>query len=104
MRTIIALAAVFALSSVAMASPVDPEEQTALQLARSSDLNLNDPSDALQMLRRIRNASREICDDRQGRMSLAERIYRKRCVRESTSESVAELGNANVTQAYEMRR
>jgi UrcA family protein len=101
MKTIMALATASTLALIA--TPALAADETALETVRYSDLNLNDRSDAMRMLRRLRQASRDICDDRSGRMSLSERVFRTKCVRETTGESVAQLGNDNVRDLYEVR-
>jgi UrcA family protein len=100
--TLLAAALCVALAAApSMATEV--EDETALAQVRYADLNLDDPNDAMRMLRRLRQASRDVCDDRSGRMSLGERVYLRKCVKEATDESITELGSEQVRAQFEVR-
>lgn len=107
-KTIAALAAASAIVLAAAPAMAEddlllPESGTALEQVRVADLNLNDQTDAMRVLRRIRVAARDVCDDRTGRMSLPERVFRTKCVRETTGETVAELGSPTVRELFDVR-
>jgi UrcA family protein len=49
------------------------------QLVYLGDLNLKEPGQASEAQRRIRLAARKVCDVREGRLTLAEKVSRKAC-------------------------
>jgi UrcA family protein len=69
-----------------------------------ADLNLDNEAGARAMLRRIRHAARDVCDDTWGRTSLRQRSYVRACVREAMERAVAELDRPVVTALYQDRQ
>lgn len=100
----IALAVVSCITlGLGATAPAYAADEGAEEKVRYEDLNLNDESDAARMLRRIRTAARDICDDRSGPLALAERAFLRKCVRDATGQTVAELGMPTVGELFEMR-
>lgn len=65
-----------------------------------ADLDLSQPGDAHRMLRRLRNAARDLCGERGGIIPLWERRDLRACEAEALAGAVAGLDAPTVTALY----
>lgn len=97
-RSYLAFAALFV---TATALPVAAQEVAPRQrVVEYGDLNLNSPHGAHTMVRRIENASRQVCGDRPGTRSLTESGSVNACRVDSTENAVSDLDHPMVTAQY----
>jgi UrcA family protein len=94
---ILCIAALLASASLpAVAQEVQPRERVVTY----SDLNLDNASGAHVMVRRIENASRQVCGDRSGPRSLSENGSVHACRVDSAENAVTDLDHPMVTAEY----
>lgn len=90
-----------ALLATAVALPaVAQEVQPRQRVVPYSDLNLDNPHGAHTMVRRIENASRQVCGDRAGPRGLAENGSVHACRVEASENAVTDLDHPMVTAEY----
>ncbi|MFT3729630.1 MAG: UrcA family protein [Terricaulis sp.] len=90
-----------ALLATATALPVVAQEvQPRQRVVPYSDLNLDNPNGAHVMVRRIENASRQVCGDRTGPRGMAESGSVNACRVESAENAVNDLDHPMVTAEY----
>jgi UrcA family protein len=94
----LASAAAFAFLAAAPASAQDAQRFEAR--IPYGDLNLNSDAGVEVLLSRITNEARSACGHRFGRMSVAENMAIRACVREFEAAAVGELDNARVNTRF----
>jgi UrcA family protein len=94
---ILCIAALLASAAIpAVAQEVQPRSRVVTY----GDLNLNNPYGAHVMVRRIENASREVCGDRSGPRPLNENGSVHACRVDATENAVSDLDHPMVTAEY----
>ncbi|MDA0789838.1 MAG: UrcA family protein [Proteobacteria bacterium] len=79
-RTIAIMTLTLAVTSAyATNRTIGPAVSHESQLVYLGDLDLQDPGEANEAQRRIGLAARKVCDVRQGRLTLAEKVSRNAC-------------------------
>lgn len=88
------------LASAAALPSLAQEVQPRSRVVTYSDLNLDNPHGAHVMVRRIENASRQVCGDRSGPRSLTENGSVHACRVDSSENAVSDLDHPMVTADY----
>ncbi len=94
---LITLTATLALAAPRVALAKDTPEQVRVNFA---DLNTSTDLGADRALRRIRHAAENACDVRRGLQPFTERAASRKCVEETMTRAVADLGSPMVAQRF----
>ena len=100
MRRIHLLCAVVLLGSAAPALAQEAQQR----VVHYGDLNLDNPHGARVLVRRIEQASGDVCNDRTGPRPLTENAIVHACKAEATENAVADVDHPMVTAEYYGRR
>lgn len=98
-RLITTLAASVALAATAFTVQAfaDPPQQ---RVVTYGDLDLNSPQGADTLVRRIEQASDQVCDQRAGPRTIVQDQTSDVCAVETREQAVRDVGNNNVTASY----
>jgi UrcA family protein len=102
-RIALGVVAAFTLCAAAPAFAQDSSPSTTQLNSRVvpyGDLNLDSRAGANTMLRRMNNASRYVCGDRDGPRTMQETGSARACSGETMDNAVADLDHPNVTNRY----
>ena len=99
-RTMIFLASALALAVLATPANAAEARQRMAEPVTYADLDLSSEAGAATMLKRMRYAAREICDDTPRRRSLAQNTRTRQCVDGSLDRAVARLNEPAVTALH----
>jgi UrcA family protein len=101
----LACAAVIGLGALSNIAPgyamnVSSPDSVPTKLVGYSDLNVDSPTGARTLYRRLRAASREVCVGFEGIESMQQRIAWSQCYSTALSEAVAQVNSAALTGLY----
>lgn len=93
----------FAIASavaLAFAAPAIAQTQVEERVVTYGDLNVNSAAGADALIRRINNASEQVCGVNDGRTNTRQAIINRNCEYDATANGVSDTGNRVVIARY----
>jgi UrcA family protein len=93
----------FAIASavaLAFAAPAIAQTQVEERVVTYGDLNVNSATGADALIRRINNASEQVCGVNDGRTNTRQAIINRNCESDATANGVSDTGNRVVIARY----
>lgn len=87
-------------AALAIAAPALAQSQTESRLVTYGDLNTNSAAGADALIRRIDQASNQVCGTNDGRTTTRQAQIGRTCARETTENGVDDTGNPVVIARY----
>jgi UrcA family protein len=85
---------------LAFASPAFAQDRNRQQVVEYGDVDQYSDRGADQILRRVQNASENVCGDQPGAMPVTQRDAIRDCTNQTMDQAVADIDNSIITARY----